>query len=318
MQLRRHALLLTVALVVSSACSAEDGGEGNLASRKSTTTAAASFADGPVTPTTVPQLTPNEGGPLPPPSVYSSSHHGQNSPATTTTTQTGSGPTTTTPVPSTTVPPGLPPEKCPEPKTCRAYAFTGGNNPPRFPTGSDGRATVEYWINPTGLSTERISVEQAEGAIATAFATWQNAAPILRFVYKGRTNRPAAPSDGFNVVSFQGANNTSVGGTDGHPEFDIQLAPAAWRWAPCEQRDNSCTPVGFQDLQSIVTHEAGHALWMGHPTGPAEQVRLMTMWPGDGEQIGNDRFWSTLALGDVLGIRSLYPCSCPLPPIYDP
>ena len=237
--------------------------------------------------------------------------------STSTTTTSGAGTTTT-------LPPGLPPEKCPEPKTCRYYTFTGGS-PTRWPAGADGRVTIEYWINPAAA--KDISVEDIEGAVAAAFATWQRAAPTLRFVYRGRTDRLAVPGDGVSVVDFNGGvgfpANTSVRG--GPFEFDMQFKPGGWVWAPCEQRDGACTPyretrskvgpteASAVDLQGVATHEAGHALWLHHPPGdPAYTELTMT------GTSGYDRKPSTLALGDVLGVRALYPCSCPLPPIYDP
>jgi hypothetical protein len=237
-------------------------------------------------------------------------------PAATTTTavsQRGSSVTTTT----ITVAAGLPPEHCPEPKTCRHYSFAN-DSPPRYPAGEDGRATIEYWMNPSGLDTSTITVEQVEGALAAAFDTWQRAAPTLHFVYRGRTDRLPVTGDGVNVVGFQGAGAfTPVAVTYGRPEFDMRFGPTGWVWRPCEQRDGACTRLDYPELQGAATHEAGHAVWLDHVTDQ-NLDRYMTMWPGDNEQGYGDRFWQTLGLGDVLGIRALYPCSCPLPTIYDP
>jgi len=241
-----------------------------------------------------------------------------------------SGATATTTAPTTTtLPPGLPAEKCPEPKTCRHYAF-GLGHPAHWPIGPDGRATIEYWINPTGANP--ITAEEVEGAIAAAFATWQRAAPTVRFVYKGRTNLGPVFGDGVNVVAFNSATTglttpTTAKGGKVITEFDMQFRSNGWVWAPCEQRDGSCTPYRYTvaqvggtktdaiDLQAVATHEAGHVLWLQHPEQP--EAREMTM-SVEKNQIGGDRFGTTLGLGDVLGVRALYPCSCPLPPIYDP
>jgi hypothetical protein len=216
--------------------------------------------------------------------------------------------TTTATTTSTTLPPGLPAEKCPEPKSCRSYVFLTPD-PYRWPTGPDGRATVEYWVNPTGATT--MSIDDIEGAVAAAFASWERAAPTLRFVYRGRTDRLALDHDGVNVVAFDGDHNYAFV-TQG--EFDIHLRPGNWTWSPCEPRDGACAEepgITFAELQSTATHEVGHVLWLGHPSDDRANAE-MTMYTS------LKRARQTLALGDVLGIRALYPCSCPLPPIYDP
>jgi hypothetical protein len=230
----------------------------------------------------------------------------------------GSTSTTTTATTTTTLPPGLPAEKCPQPKSCRYYKFLTAD-PYRWPTGPDGRATVEYWVNPAGATA--ISVEDVEGAVAAAFVSWERAAPTLRFVYRGRTDRLAAPRDGTNVVAFDGDHNYTWVSSSG--EFDIHFVPGNWAWAPCEQRDGACTDdddrtadgeamgVAPPELQSLATHEVGHAMGLDHPPADPAYAEL-TMKPTF------KRSKSTLALGDVLGIRALYPCDCPLPPIYDP
>lgn len=241
----------------------------------------------------------------------------------TTSTTTGTGASTTT-----TLPPGLPPEKCPDAKTCRRYAYMDGStnaaNAARWPVGPDGFATVRYSVNPSGSG---LSDEQVQGAVQAAFGTWQAAAPKLRLIFDGFTSRAPTPGDGRNDVGFVPGHTYAVPLNNGNAmtEADMFLTAAVgnWTWEPCEQRDDSCTsicvPNGAQtgcraELQSIVTHEAGHWLWLGDMNDQTHDTEL-TMNPS---QPTRDRFRSTLALGDVLGVRSLYPCSCPLPPIYDP
>lgn len=237
--------------------------------------------------------------------------------------------TTTT----TTIPPGLPPEKCPDAKTCRRYVFGEGNTDAaralRWPTGSDGLVTVHYSVNPahSGLSNE-----QVRGAVGAAFATWQAAAPKLRFVFDGFTSRTPTPGDGHNDIGWAPGSTYALPQGDENRalvEADMWFAAGVgnWTWEPCEQRDGSCTgtrvPNGGTggccraELQAAATHEAGHWLWLGdmNEEGEEELDRELTMNPHPPFQ---DRWRSTLALGDVLGIRALYPCSCPLPPIHSP
>jgi hypothetical protein len=163
-----------------------------------------------------------------------------------------------------------------------------------------------------------------------AFDTWERADPMLSFVYRGRTALQATSNDGMNVIAFNGPtieHTVPVANGERITEFDMLFTPNGWTWAPCHQADNSCTPVRGNttgpvtdtplELQSIATHAVGHALWLGD----MEDSRLdrdLTMYPDHTQHPPGARHWSTLALGDVLGIRSLYPCSCPLPPIYDP
>ena len=223
---------------------------------------------------------------------------------------------------TTTVPPGLPAEKCPAAKTCRRYGYVL-NPPVRWPVGPNGRATIHYRVYPQGSQTA-LSADQITRDIAEALATWQAAAPTLEFVFDGTTSNPPVAGDGVNTIGFSPTNIfTNVKGEEGViREADMFLGPSPYVSYPCEQRDNSCTQLhnsgeGF-DLQGIVTHEAGHFVGLGDMNDTALE-RELTMHPGSGSQTtSTDRFWVTLALGDVLGIRSLYPCSCPLPPIYSP
>ncbi|HEX2039400.1 MAG TPA: hypothetical protein VHF47_06665 [Acidimicrobiales bacterium] len=252
--------------------------------------------------------------------------HGE--PTTTSTLTAGAAapaPTTSTPLP----PAGLPPEKCPDAKTCRRYAFqdasTNAARAPRWPTGPDGLVTIRYSINPFGSG---LSNEQVQGAVAAAFATWQAAAPKLRFVFDGLTSRAPTPRDGHNDIGFVHASAAhAVIHNDGSVMVEADMlfggGPGSWTWEPCENRDGSCTNTNVpnstggccrKELQAAVTHEAGHWLWLGDMTNDALD-RELTMSP---RVPFNDRWRSTLALGDVLGVRALYPCSCPLPPIYAP
>jgi hypothetical protein len=239
-------------------------------------------------------------------------------------TETHSAPGSTT---TTTLPPGLPPEKCPDAKTCRRYGF-GGNmsaaNAPRWATGPDGLVTLRYHINPTGSG---LPDDRVRGAAERAFATIASAAPTLRIEFAGFTSRVPTLGDGFTDIGFVNASTAhAIPQTrDGAiVEADMLLAasPGSWTWEPCEQRDGSCTPVCVMtasqtgcrhELQSAVTHEGLHFFWLGDMTDDTLD-RELTMNPDP----PHDRYRQTLALGDVLGLRALYPCSCPLPPIYAP
>ena len=235
---------------------------------------------------------------------------------------------TSPPSPSTTVPPGLPPEKCPEAKTCRRHVFVNGSTDasraPRWPVGGDGLAVVRYHVNPFNSGLPR---DDVRGAVERAFETIARAAPALRFEFAGFTDRVPTPDDGHNDIGFFNAS-TAHALNDWQDttmtEADMLLgAGGNWTWSPCEQRDGSCTPVCVRtssgtgcrsELQSAFTHEGLHWAGLGD-MWDEETDRELSMSP---RSPFYDRWRSTLALGDVLGLRALYPCSCPLPPIYSP
>lgn len=323
--------VLAVLALVSTACSGSTRGGDGAAPRSSITTTMETLPG--ALHDTVPEQAEADTGPSrspdrapsdPPRPIDPRARAGD----TTTTTSRGDTRSTTTTT-STTPPPGLPAEKCPAPKTCRRHRFIAGQVH-RWRIGPDGRATIRYRINPVGADST-ITADQIEGAIAAAMTTWERAAPTLRFVYEGRTDKLAVPDDGVSVVSFNAPEtartfNTADAAGD-LTEFDIYFRRMGWVWAPCEQRDGSCTPyrtdrdsvsgIYAVDLQAVATHEVGHALWLADMTDN-HLDRELTMYPGDAEDLQGSRHWTTLALGDVLGIRALYPCSCPLPPIYEP
>lgn len=322
---RRIAALSACLAVVVASCSGSSGttaAKSDLPSSSTTTTTVGTGIEAPTStlvdsaspasPSKPKTKTPTASGGGNP--AGASSTHGTESRAT--------GSSTTAAGTTTTAPPDLPPEKCPDAKTCRRYAFKGGAA--RWPIGANGRATIRYKVHVSNSQTS-LSLEQITQAIAAAFATWQRAAPTVEFVYDGMTSNPPLDGDGVNTVGLSPTTYISTGtATDNGrvTESDIYLSTHPYVWHPCEQRDNSCTTLDNDgeghDLQAVTTHEVGHLFWLRDMTDEALE-RELTMHPGTGDQIVKTyRGWNTLALGDVLGIRSLYPCSCPLPPIYAP
>lgn len=320
---RRKAAVFACLAVVAASCAGSNRSQtakSDLPSSSTTTTAAGTGIEAPTS--TVVGSTSIASPSKTPASTASGGNHVGSSTATKGAEPRGTTTTTATTGATTTVPSGLPPEKCPEAKTCRRYAFKG--EPARWPTGPNGRATVRYKVY-VSQSQSQLSMDQITQAIAAAFATWQRAAPTLQFVYDGIASQPPLDNDGINTVGLSPTTYIRTGtATDNGrvTESDIYLGVGPYVWHPCEQRDNSCTALDNDreghDLQAITTHEVGHLLWLGDMPDATLDHEL-TMHPGTGDQATKtSRFWNTLALGDVLAIRSLYPCSCALPPIYSP
>jgi hypothetical protein len=221
---------------------------------------------------------------------------------------------------------------------------------PRWPRGPGGVTVIHYNINTRGAVT---SLDDAHviSAIRAGFATWQTVVPSVRFVYDGTTLSPPISGDGQNVVGFGDVTSGShLGQATTRPgpngeilEADMLLAagranagtdgfgPVGWTWLPCGTAGKPCTDVPActnvtiiercdHDLQNAVTHEVGHWLFLGDLRSP--QDTQMTMYGSIGatasERFVTERHKVTLALGDVIGARALYPCGCAIPKIEDP
>lgn len=232
---------------------------------------------------------------------------------------------------------------CPSPKTCDRFTYL--NSVMRtWPPAIDGLVHIPYFVNP---KQPWLPESDAVAAIRAAFATWQGAVPLVRFEYQGITMRAPLPRDGINIVGWGPAGPTAEtwltteGSRIVEADTIFGLPGYAHLWYPCEQRDGSCTPLNrdlfkdwyvtgavwpftapglepILDIQNTMTHEVGHWLWLGHVEDEAGSE--LTMYGGGGADSANNvvRKRVTLGLGDVLGARSLYPCSCPLPAVYEP
>lgn len=242
------------------------------------------------------------------------------------------------------------PEKCPDPKTCPNYNLLVQADQ-GWQAGADALVHIHYWVNPDGQiqphkPTEPwVRPDQVVAAVQAAFATWEAWNPKLRFHFEGTTDALPNPliRDGKNVVGFSQpllpfSASAATFHEGGHiVESDITLnATVPWIWRPCEQADDSCTDQNTQyqyfreeldelgltgtriqsgqnlDLQAVTTHEAGHLLGLDHAPGVESRLLTMLSTSSGGEGFGDKRHYNTLGLGDVLGLRVLYPFECPV------
>lgn len=215
---------------------------------------------------------------------------------------------------------------CPGPRCPKYRTFCVVNIPCRYPASADGIVRIPYWVNPTQLW---LTEAQAVGAVRAAARAWEMYNPRVRFIYRGTTNEPPIPEDHKLVVAWVPlllAAGAAYGNAEhGHDVFIGMLGPQTWE--PCS---TDCRPyrvryivnvgltsVGYGDVQGVITHEFGHVLGLDHP-GRGEEAQGLTMDDtlGDYEQPPpgyGSREMSTLGLGDVLGVKKLYPWKCPKP-----
>ncbi len=167
------------------------------------------------------------------------------------------------------------------------------------------------------------------GAVESAAASVMSADPQIQFVDDGTT--AAQPAGYNNVVGFigQAAGVVLISmqpDNSGHyTGFNIQLSSAVmWAFEPCNGLSGPCPPAPGQgyDLQSSLTHAWAHVPGLGDLSS-SQSDPLMTNYGGvgGGPDCGGStnyvcRFADTLGLGEVLGIRHLYPTTAPMPTIF--
>ena len=216
------------------------------------------------------------------------------------------------PLPAAAGKPGSTAPACTTPATDLCTAYVAGRN--RWAGGP-----IVYYVNPAGAPPGFVEAVQAafdawewEHKSAQVEAAYPGDRSALDFTYGGTTARVPFKRDGVNVVGMTAAsscdhcaaasNTTSRGAI---VESDIGFDPgptgdAADVWST----DVSCplTNCGAYDLHGALTHEIGHLIGLFHVTGEAGGE--LTMTPLSRR---DDAFQRTLAAGDALGARALYP-----------
>ncbi len=165
--------------------------------------------------------------------------------------------------------------------------------------------------------TQHIDYATAEASVERAFAAWTGAecsgeAPSIRVLVQGpvRCNESQYNSDrgNANIVSFREDEWPYPGGQDALGMTFVNFDPKSGEIWDVDVELNalketlSVDPSADEvDLDSLLTHEAGHVLGLAHT-----QDKAATMFPGYGRGTTGLR---TLGYDDVSGLCAIYPAS---------
>ena len=177
---------------------------------------------------------------------------------------------------------------------------------------------VRYFI--TDRSVPDVDVDQFRSAVADAFDTWRQVATAdVGFEFVGYTSAEPFDEDGMSVLGFQdqpelervlGATTFLIDTVSGEIlESDI-FFNASFDWSVAAAGES-----GRHDLQSVVTHEIGHLIGLGHSA-----IGETELQPGGGRRVlgaeavmfpiafsaGNISS-RTLKADDISGVSDIYP-----------
>ena len=198
-----------------------------------------------------------------------------------------------------------------------------------------GSATINYFLgwdgapDGDGITSSGLGIAQIEAEVANAMATWSSVADIS-FSYLGNSlSNPALASDPWGspgnetlVIYFHGDEGTNAFPFDGDglqtvfahawgpPDLvtdtigyafagNIHL-DAAENWLTGLADGTTYGSVGGIDLETILLHELGHSLGLGHSGSGFATAGGPVMAPFSNQAL------STLGADDIAGIRSLY------------
>lgn len=221
---------------------------------------------------------------------------------------------------------------CPGPK-CPKYRIACSSIANcRWPASRDGVTRIPYWINP---DQPWMSEAHAIGGIRAGARAWEMYNPRLRFVYMGVTDDPPIPGDQKLVIGWVplGVSAALVYGKAGDHDVFLSIEQAM-RWVPCVTRCTAirtryCSPwcvpgaeqftennqgggnTSYIELQQLMTHELGHVVGLGEADVAWRGLTMSVFVYEEAPPLYETRELSTLGLGDVLGMKKLYPWKCP-------
>lgn len=209
---------------------------------------------------------------------------------------------------------------CPAAPTCEAYAIGKA----RWPTDGSGNVTIPYAYNDAGRPPGAPSVDAVRSALRASTAEWSRWNPKVAFVEQGsssatfaRRGSDGSCDDGVNVVTWAPMRSGVVGAAAicyDRRSYQIMDADLVLNsnldWAIFGSPALNTTAF---DVRSIYTHELGH--WLSLFDLKMRMQSAQTMFgitaPGEIRK-------RTLALGDIAGLQTAYPCTgCPRTGIAD-
>ena len=184
------------------------------------------------------------------------------------------------------------------------------------PCWTDGLAV--YWKNAcigyelNEAASKQVSLDDAEGAMAAAFAQWTNAActggkPSLDVRFVGTTAARRSKADHANVIMFDDDEWPHSNPHSTVALTTITYVPETGELVDADMEINSANmkltvngpiPSDGYDLASVLTHEAGHMLGLAHSMNPNA-----TMYA---DYATGSTSMSSLAADDVHGICAIY------------
>jgi len=158
-------------------------------------------------------------------------------------------------------------------------------------------------------------------SIQAGSQTWNDVAgSYFEFSYGGKTNSHSVSRDDTSLVYFDSTHENFENGTStiafsstyitGYSTPNYRAVESDLIWNSADYPPSTTGAAGAQDLQSVITHEFGHHLGLGHtgepgsPPGVGDIIQEATMY---GYSNDGDTTKRSLHIDDMMGVISIYP-----------